>query len=198
VLLLGALSDAYPSVERDLGLTRAIVGELVEAGAPFTIVTKGDIVLRDLDLLVAHGERAHVQVSVCSVDDDVLQVLDPGAPSGTIRFGVIEQLHRAGVRVGLNLLPWIPDVSDTAALIARVPGEVEIVVGPLSFGPGNDKRRLLGRTYTRDEVWARYMEEYARFGHHRNTSWVRPSLPPEENNPLFRLPLLEQPMANAG
>jgi DNA repair photolyase len=189
-LLVGALSDAYPSVERDVGITRAIVADLVEAGVPFTIVTKSEIILRDLDLLVAHGERAHVQVSICSVDDHVLRQLDPGAPSGTVRFGVIDKLHGAGVCVDLNLLPWIPDISDTEGLIARVPSDVEIVVGPLAFGPGSDRRRLLGRTYTRDEVWGRYMDEYARFGYVRNTSWIQPSLPPEENNPLYRLPML--------
>jgi DNA repair photolyase len=193
MLLIGALSDAYPSVEREFGVTRSIVAHLVDADVPFTIVTKSDIILRDLDLLVAHGDRAHVQVSICSVDDDVLRLIDRSAPSGTVRFGVIDKLHRAGVRVDLNLLPWIPDVSDTEAVIARVPSDVEVVVGPLAFGPGNDRRRLVGRTYTRDEVWARYMVEYARFGHIENTSWIEPSLPPEENNPLYRLPVLQRP-----
>jgi DNA repair photolyase len=193
ILLVGALSDAYPSVEREFGITRAIVAYLVAAGVPFTVVTKSEIILRDLDLLVAHGDRAHVQVSVCSVDDNALRSLDRSAPSGTVRFGVIDKLHNAGVRVDLNLLPWIPDVSDTEALIARVPSEVEVVVGPLAFGPGSDQRRLLGRTYTRDEVWARYMDEYSRYGHIENTSWIKPSLPPEENNPLYRLPALPRP-----
>jgi DNA repair photolyase len=198
ILLVGALSDAYPSVERGLGITRAIVAYLVDAGAPFTIVTKSDIILRDLDLLVAHGDGAWVQVSICSVDDDVLSKLDPGAPSGTVRLGVIDELHRSGVRVGMNLLPWIPDVSDTEALIARVPDDVEVVVGPLSFGPDRDRQTLLGRTYTREEVWARYMDEYARFGHHENTSWVKPSLPPEENNPMYRLPVREPAVVGHG
>jgi DNA repair photolyase len=198
ILLLGALSDAYPSVERDYGITRAIIAELVDAGVPFTVVTKSDIILRDLDLLVAHGERAHAQISICSVDDDVLRRLDPGAPSGTDRFGVIEELHRAGVRVDLNLLPWTPGISDTEALIERVPDGVEVVIGPLAFGLDTDNRRMLDRTYTRDKVWAAYMDEYARLGHHPNTSWIEPSLPPEENNPMYRLPVLESPLAGQG
>jgi DNA repair photolyase len=198
ILLIGALSDAYPSVEREYGVTRAIIAELVDAGVPFTVVTKSEIILRDLDLLVAHGERAHAQISICSVNDDVLRRLDPGAPSGTARFGVIEQLHRAGVRVDLNLLPWIPGISNTRALIERVPDGVEVVIGPLSFDPGTDTRRMLGRTYTRDEVWAAYMDEYARLGHLPNTSWIEPSLPPEENNPMYRLPVLEPALAGHG
>ncbi len=193
ILLLGALSDAYPTAEAEFGVTRAIVSELVAAGVPFAITTKSTIILRDLDLLVAHGERAYVQISICSVDDEVLRSIDPGAPSGVERFAVIDELRRARVRVGLNLLPWIPDVSDTAAIVKRVADDVEVVVGPLSFGIDNDRRRLLGRTFTRDEVWRRYWAEYERFGHIANTSWVAPSMPPEENNPIHRLPRRRRP-----
>jgi DNA repair photolyase len=189
-LCLGAISDAYPKAEREFGITRAIVQELVAAGCPFNIVTKSDIILRDLDLLVAHGERAYVQVSISSTDDDVLRRIDLGAPSGTKRFGVIDELHRAGVPVGLNLLPWIPEVSDTEAIIDRVPSEIEIVLAPLSMAPDTDRRQFLGRTYIRDEVWRRYMDEYFRLGHIGNTSWIKPSPPPHENNPYDRLPTL--------
>lgn len=189
-LCLGAISDAYPSVEREFGITRAIVAELVAAGCPCNIVTKSTIILRDLDLLVAHGKRAYVQVSICSTDDEVLRKIDPGAPSGSERFAVIDELHRAGVPVGLNLLPWIPGISDTEALIARVPSDVEVVLAPLSMAPETDRRRILGRTYTRDEVWSRYMDDYYRLGHIGNTSWIKPSPPPYENNPFDRLPTL--------
>jgi len=196
ILLFGALSDAYPSVEREIGITRVLIEAAVDAGARFTIVTKGDIVLRDLDLLTAAGDLANVQVSICSSDDDMLRSLDPGAPSGTVRFGVIEQLRRARVAVGLNMLPWIPGITDTETLIGRVHPDVEVVIGPLSFGPGTDTKRVLGRTYRRQDVWDRSLEEYERLGHHPNTSWIRPSLPPDENQPLFRLPVLDPPMAS--
>jgi DNA repair photolyase len=187
-LILGAFSDAYPNAEATHGITRAIVAELVRCGESFAIVTKSSIVLRDLDLLVAHGDGAWVQVSACSVDDADLQKLDPGAPSGTTRFSVIRKLHRAGVRVGLNILPWIPDVTDTEALIGRVPSDVEVVLGALSFGSGKEERRLLGRVFTRDEVERRYLEEYRRLGHFPNTSWIRPPPPGSDNDAIHRLP----------
>jgi DNA repair photolyase len=187
-LILGAYSDAYPNAEAKDGITRAIVEELVRCREPFAIVTKSEIVLRDIDLLVAHGDRAWVQVSVCSTDDAILHKLDPGAPSGTARFAVIRNLHRAGVRVGLNVLPWIPDVTDTEALIASVPSGVEVVLGALSFGSGSSARRMLGGVFTRDEVERRYLEEYRRFGHCPNTSWIRPPLPGTDNDASRRLP----------
>jgi DNA repair photolyase len=193
--ILGGFSDAYPPVETEFCITRAIVEELVRARQPFGIVTKGDLVLRDLDLLMAHGDRAWVQVSICSVDDSVLRKLDPGAPSGTARFAVIRELHREGIRVGLNVLPWIPDVTATEALIARVPADVEIVLGPLSFGDGKDSRRLMGRVFTADEVTHRYMQEYRRLGHYPNTSWIRPAPAGTNNNARHRLPRLPAPEA---
>jgi DNA repair photolyase len=189
-LLIGALSDAYPPPESEFGITRAIVATLVAASERFTIVTKSELVLRDIDLLAAHADQAYVQVSICSTDDDVLRRLDPGAPTGTARFGVIAALRAAGVRVGLNVLPWIPGVTDTQALIARVPDDVEIVLAPLAFGEGRDRMRLLGREFTRHDVVEQYLDEYRRFGHVANTSWVRPSPPPEENHPMHRLPSL--------
>ena len=57
---------------------------------------------------------------------------------------------------------------------------------------------MLGRTYTRDEVWAAYMDEYRRLGHLSNISWIEPSLPPQENNPMYRLPVLEPALAGNG
>ena len=61
------------------------------------------------------------------------------------------------------------------------------------MGPGRDSLTLLGRRYTRTEVNRRYLAEYERYGHIPNTSWVKPSPPPTENDPMFRLPVREKP-----
>lgn len=195
LLILGAFSDAYPSVEAETGLTRAIVDEIVRQQRPLTIVTKGTTVRRDIDLLRAHGARHHclVQISVSSLDDDVLRRIDPGAPSIDERFATLLALRDAGIEVNVNLLPWIPGVTDAKAIIARTPPDVGIVVAPLSVQAYGDQVKLLGRTYVRDEINAAYMDEYRRLGHVQNTSWVKPSPPPTENDPMYRLPVLETP-----
>jgi DNA repair photolyase len=190
--LLGAFSDAYPNAEAGSGLTRVVLEELVDAGARVTIITKGTSVLRDVDLLVQGGDRVHVQVSLCTLDEGVLARLDVGAPTGAARLGVVDDLLAAGLSVGVNALPWIPGVTDTGALIDAVDPAAEIVFSPLAFGEGRDAMRLLGREYRRPEVWRAYDEAYRAFGHVPNTSWVRPSPPPEENQPLFRLPRLDR------
>jgi len=192
-LLLGAFSDAYPPEEAEAAVTRAIVEVLVNAHERFTIITKGDVVLRDLDLLLRAGERCLVQISLSCLHDDVLRQLDLHAPSGTRRLEVVDELHRSGVPVAINALPWIPGITDAEAIIERVPADVDIVFSPLAFGPGRDSMRLLQRRITRDEVWAAYLDAYESLGHHANTSWVQPSMPPNENHPLNRLPQRRHP-----
>jgi DNA repair photolyase len=193
--IIGAFSDGYPPVEEQLGITRQVVEELIRRERRFVIVTKGRTVLRDMDLLARVRHRCKVQISISSVNDAVLRQLDPRAPSGAERFAILRTLYEAGIEVNLNALPWIPGVSETARLIARTPPDVEIIFSPLCLGQGRDSLTLLGRRYTRAEVNRRYMAEYERYGHIPNTSWVKPSPPPTENDPMFRLPIREKPSA---
>lgn len=189
LLIFGAFSDAYPNAEATEGVTRRILETAIDLPNPVTIVTKGDTVLRDIDLLGELGPRVLVQVSICTTDEAALATIDPGAPSGHRRFAVIETLATAGIRVELNGLPWIPGVTDVIDLLDRLPEGTVANFSPLSFG-SRATRRLLGRTFTRSEVWEAYLADYARHGHLPTTSWIRPSLPPEENHPLARLPVL--------
>lgn len=193
LIIVGAFCDPYPPLEEQLGLTRTVIRTMIAQERKFDIVTKATTVLRDLDLLDEWKHDRKIYISICSNDESALQRLDPGAPPPAARFDVLRQIHAAGLGVGLNALPWIPDVTDTGALIEQTPADVEITFAPLQFGNDRDSMALLGRRYTRDEVVTRYLADYGRHGHIRNTSWVRPSPPPVENDPLYRLPVLPRP-----
>jgi len=189
LIIIGAFSDGYPSVEAQVGFTREVVAELVQQGRRFVIVTKGTSVLRDVDLLAAAPRgRCLVQISLSSLDDDVLRRIDPGAPPGSERMKVLRALRGAGIRVNVNALPWIPGVTETGEIIRRTPSDVGIIFSPLACGRERDSINLLGRRYGREEIWAAYLAEYERYGRVPNTSWVKPSQPPTENDPLYRLP----------
>jgi len=190
LIIVGAFCDAYPFLEEHLGLTRMVLAELVKQGRKFDVVTKATTILRDVDVLGGWKHDRKIYISISSIDDDVLRRLDPGAPSPTERFAVLRRLRDSGFTVAVNALPWIPDVTDTAALIDRTPADVEIIFAPLQFGADRDSMVLLGRRYTRAEVVERYLADYRRYGHFSNTSWVRPTPPPIENDPLYRLPVL--------
>jgi DNA repair photolyase len=193
LIIIGAFCDAYPFLEERLGLTRMVIGELVRQERKFDLVTKGKTILRDVDVLAGWKHDRKIYISISSVDNDALRRLDPGAPSADERFATLRTLYQAGFSMAVNVLPWIPDVTQTAELIDRTPADVDMVFAPLQFGHDRDGMTLLGRRHTRAEVVERYLAEYHRYGHVPNTSWVRPSPPPLENDPLYRMPTLEAP-----
>jgi DNA repair photolyase len=194
LVIVGAFCDAYPPAEEGWGLTRQALEELTRRRRRFVICTKSTTVLRDLDLLSRHRFRCQVYISICSADDAVLRRFDPGAPGVEDRLATLWTLHDAGIDARVNVLPWIPGITDMTALIARIPAESEIVVGPLAVGVDRDSMSLLGIRYTRAAVNELYMRDYHRYGHVPNTSWVRPSPPaPGENDPMYRLPVLAAP-----
>ena len=190
LVIIGAFCDAYPPAEERYGLTRQAIEELARRKRRFVVCTKGTTVLRDLALLRDNRFRCQLYISVCSTNEDALRRLDPAAPPPAERLAAVRRLHEAGINVGVNLLPWIPGITDTRRLLDEIPAAVEVVVAPLAVGKDRDSMSLLGKRYDRDEVNGLYMEEYRRFGHVPNTSWVRPSPPPTENDPMYRLPKL--------
>jgi hypothetical protein len=145
---------------------------LVERRLPFTLVTKGATVLRDVDLFLTydHGE---VQISLCSVDDDVVARLDPGAPSATERLAIIHRLAEAGVRVRVQASPWIPGVTDVAALLRRVEQPIPVTVTPLRLAP-QVAGFAASEGFTQDAVNRAFQAEYERVGPRFRVVWSRP------------------------
>jgi hypothetical protein len=196
LVILGGFCDGYPPLEEELGLSRRAVTELLAQGRHFVVVTKGLTVRRDADLL-RQDPRCRVQVSLSVVDDDIGVQLDPGVPPPSARLRLLRELRAAGVATIVNALPWIPGVTDTAAIIASVPPDVPIEFSPLACGPFRDSITIMGIRLSREHINTAYLAEYDRFGHIENTSWIRPKPPPDENHPLYRLPRLGRSAASA-
>jgi len=114
VLALGANTDPYQPVERRLGITRGILEVLAEHNHPVSVVTKSDLVLRDLDLLapLAQERLASVHVSITTLDLDLARRMEPRAPIPPRRLGAIRALAAAGVPVGVLASPMIPGLND--------------------------------------------------------------------------------------
>jgi DNA repair photolyase len=113
-LALGTNTDPYQPAERDLAITRAILGKLLEFRHPVTVVTKSALVLRDLDLLaeLASLRLAAVFVSITTLDPALKRTLEPRAASPAARLRALEALNRAGVPTGVMVAPVIPAVTD--------------------------------------------------------------------------------------
>jgi DNA repair photolyase len=111
---LGANTDPYQPVESELGTTRALLEVLLVHRHPVTIVTKGSLVLRDIDLLTefARQDLTTVFVSLTTLDPELKRSLEPRAAAPRARLRVIRELTDAGVPVGVLLAPMIPALND--------------------------------------------------------------------------------------
>jgi DNA repair photolyase len=114
VIALGANTDAYQPIERQYRVTRSVLEVLARTNHPVGIVTKSNLVTRDLDLLgpMAAKGLAKVYVSVTTLDRDIARRMEPRAPTPERRLEAIEALANAGVPVGVMVAPVIPAVND--------------------------------------------------------------------------------------
>jgi len=113
-IALGTNTDPYQPIEREWKITRQILEVLAECEHPITITTKGVLVERDLDLLapMAAKNLVRASVSIAMLDRDLARKLDPRAPTPQRRLEIIEALAKAGVPVGVNVAPVIPQLTD--------------------------------------------------------------------------------------
>src|SRR4051794_27106860 len=102
-IALGSNTDPYQPAERRLGITRSILEVLREFRHPVTIVTKGALIQRDLDILgdMARDNLAVVTVSVTTLDRDLARVMEPRAATPERRLETIAALAKAGVPAGV-------------------------------------------------------------------------------------------------
>ncbi|WP_291588293.1 PA0069 family radical SAM protein [Comamonas sp. UBA7528] len=113
-VMLGSVTDCYQPIERDVGLTRRTIEVLAAARHPFSIVTKGSGIERDLDLLVplARQNLVAVYVTLTTLQPDLARRLEPRAAAPHRRLRTVRALAEAGVPVGVSLAPQIPFLND--------------------------------------------------------------------------------------
>jgi DNA repair photolyase len=114
VIAISGVTDAYQPIERRLKLTRRCLEVLVEFRNPVVIITKSELVTRDIDLLsqLARFDGILVFVSVTSLDSELARELEPRAPQPARRVAAIESLAGAGIPVGTLVAPVIPGLTD--------------------------------------------------------------------------------------
>lgn len=144
-ITIGANTDPYQPVERELGITRGVLKVLQACQHPVTLITKGSLVTRDIDLLapMAAARQAAVFISLTTLDDRVKRTLEPRAASGAARLRVIRELSAAGIPVAVLIAPVIPAVTDheledlvaAAAEAGAVAASWQLVRLPLEVAP---------------------------------------------------------------
>lgn len=114
VISIGANTDPYQPIERELEITRSVLQVLSECDHPFGIVTKSAMIERDIDLLAPMAEKnlARAFVSVTNLDNSLARRLEPRASAPLRRLEAIRRLTDAGIPVGVFVAPVIPFLTD--------------------------------------------------------------------------------------
>jgi len=172
VISMSNSSDPYPPIEAKLGLTRSCLETFAEEGCRVLVVTKSDLVKRDVDVLSEMA--AAVSVTVVTLDEELCRKLEPGAPPAERRLEAMRELSEAGIPVSLRLDPLIPGLNDDhveeIVEAASSCGVSHIVSS--TFKPRPDSwRRVVGAfPELRSELAPLYFEKGMR---HQN-SWYLP------------------------
>ena len=114
VVNIGSATDCYQPVERELLLTRALIEVMRDARHPFSVITKGSGVERDLDLLapLAAQRLAAAYVTITTLDAGLARILEPRAAAPHRRLRTIRALADSGVPVGVSVAPQIPFINE--------------------------------------------------------------------------------------
>lgn len=144
LVVVGAATDPYQPAEAKFRMTRQVLEALRDARTPVSLITKGPLILRDLEVLQAMEARAGVEINmtISSLNDRAWRTLEPGAPPPRARLEAVRRLNAAGVPTGVFLAPILPGITDTEQSLrelieaAKDAGAPYVVPIPLRLGPG--------------------------------------------------------------
>jgi DNA repair photolyase len=171
VVAIGAATDPYQPAEGRYKLTRACLEVLGDAANPVQIITRGPMIVRDIDVLVRAASRAavHVTFSVPTLDHEIWRRTEPGTAPPRQRLRALKQLVDAGIKAGVGMAPILPGLSDKPELLravvtaAREAGATGVWANLLYLKPGTKEHFL--DALERD--WPELLPEYERlYGRH--------------------------------
>jgi DNA repair photolyase len=167
-IAMGTNVDCYQRAEGRYGLMRGIIGALRDRANPFSILTKGTLITRDLDLLrqAAEVTRVGISFSVGSLDENVWREVEPGTPSPSRRLDAVRRFADAGFDVTVLMAPILPGLTDTdesidatVAAIARA-GATALVPLTLHLRTGAREWYSAWLARTHPELVDRYRDVY--------------------------------------
>lgn len=136
----GAMTDPYIPLESKIGNVRKALALADQYGFGFTLITKSDRVLRDLDLLKAINDKTKcvVQMTLTTYDEDLCRKIEPNVSTTKERFEALKKLHEADIPTVVWLCPILPFINDTEE---NIRGILEYcieakVYGVICFGMG--------------------------------------------------------------
>ncbi len=119
---IGAATDPYQPAEGRYRLTRGCLEALRDASNPFGIITRGPLIVRDVDVLAEAASRASVSVtfSIPTLDEEVWRRTEPGTAHPRQRLRALKTLVDAGIKASVGMAPILPGISDRPEQLAEV------------------------------------------------------------------------------
>jgi DNA repair photolyase len=178
---IGAATDPYQPVEGTYRLTRKCIEVLAAARNPFSLITRGTMIVRDVDVLQQASRRSkvHVSFSLPTVDPDIWRKTEPGTAPPRQRLRALRTLVDAGIDVGVGIAPVLPGLTDTpeqleaVARAARDAGATGLWCNVLFLRSGTREHFLESLA----RHWPQLLPRYARL-------YTGAYLPPSETEPI--------------
>ena len=163
---VGAATDPYQPAEGRYRLTRGCIEAFAEASNPFSLITRGPMIVRDLDVLTEAARRAKLSItfSIPTLDDDVWRKTEPSTAHPRQRLRAVKELVDAGIKVGVGMAPILPGISDRPEQLrevvkaAREAGATGVWTNLLFLRPGTREHFL--ESVARD--WPDELDRYER------------------------------------
>lgn len=167
---LGTNTDPYQRAEGRYRLMPGIIAALANNGTPFSILTKGTLLRRDLDLIAEAAERVPVDLamSIAIYDDELQQSVEPGTPTTKARLATVTAVRERGLDCSIFLMPILPFLTDTSTHLdealrqAKAAGATSVLYTALHLKPGVKDWYLQWLERTRPDLVPRYRELYKR------------------------------------
>jgi DNA repair photolyase len=163
-IAVGAATDPYQPAEGKYRLTRGCIEAFAEASNPFSLITRGPMIVRDLDVLTEAARRAKVSItfSIPTLDDEVWRKTEPSTAHPRQRLRAVKELVDAGIKVGVGMAPILPGISDKPEQLrevvkaAREAGATGVWTNLLFLRPGTREHFLEHLA----EDWPEQLEHY--------------------------------------
>lgn len=148
-VLIGSACDAYQPVEKKYKLTQAILKVLLKHDFPVSILTKSDVVIRDIDLLKQFS-NCSVGLTITTVEEKIARHFEPRSSSPRQRLKALETLHAVGIKTYAFIGPILPNLTDLRQLFTALQDKVNFVMAEslnMKCGNREDIQKVLKKEY---------------------------------------------------
>jgi DNA repair photolyase len=177
-ILLGSVTDVYQPAEKKFQMTRKILEVLAKYDFPVSILTKSELVVRDIDLLKKILD-CEVGLTITSLDGRISKIFEPGASAPAKRLSALTVLKSSGLKTYAFVGPILPGLTDLKLIIPALQGKIDFIMfEALNYGKFNS-----------DSIIRAYTEAGANIPVFRDIDWSKIELEARELSQIHKIPV---------